>query len=141
MSRELGGGEAGCRDGVIYYRGREIGRYFHRNLPEMWIVCDTERGDIGHITISESTGNIGISLTLYGIAAKSSSLYAKAVKAPRGMSWFAAAISSSLDGYILSTETYDTLANYSGDPIEASAAFICWARESSGNIYSDYYRL
>ena len=140
MSRELGGGELGCRDGVIYYRGSEIGRYFHSSFPEGWRVRDAERCDIGYFT-STSNGTIAISLTLYGLAVKSPLLQAKAAESPRGMSWFAAMISSSLDGYILSPETYDTLADYSGDPVEASAAFICWAKESSGNIYSDYYRL
>lgn len=137
MSRELGGGEAGCRDGVIYYRGREIGRYEFDAEHKWWQVYDAEDCEIGLLSSGRS---ISISLSLWGCVKKYPSLRDKVIASPHGGVWLAA--DCSVRASIIEDEkTNDTLADYSGDPIEASAAFICWARESSGNIYSDYYRL
>lgn len=142
MSRELGGGEAGCRDGVIYYRGREIGRYEFDAGHERWRVYDAEDCEIGSFSKgSGGNGDIYVHLSLWGLERKCPSLHDRVCAAPHGPSWTAAETWSGGVQCIADHETNDTLAEYSGDPIEASAAFICWARESSGNIYSGYYRL
>lgn len=52
---------------------------------------------------------------------------------------FAERIQSRSQPMIIDRDTYDWLADFEGDSVEAAAAFVCWAYISQGNKYSDFF--
>lgn len=104
-----------CKDGVVYVSTEEkIGRY-EMKTGNMWVYHE------GQLIGSISGESNGISLF-------------------NKQSWRVAEVLESHIGTIIDNDSYEPIAKYEGDIMEAGAAFVCWAFNSKGNRYSDYFQ-
>ena len=128
----------GCKDGMIYLlsshnSGQAIGSY-KQDSDGNWVVYGDEQYEIGRVH------NTYIYLTLHGKVMRAPHLHSKAASSPHGLNWCAAEAVDSVKT-IIDHDTYDPIGQYDGTPVEASAAFICWANTNSNNKFSDYFCL
>ena len=134
----------GCKDGVVYvgapgsYLGRAIGLY-RQDFSGDWMVYSSEQYEIGRVHKSPD-GDYHIYLTLFEIVSKSPHLRSRVINSRKEWLWCAAEAIPSTEG-LIDHDTCESLGFYRGNPIEAGAAFICWAYTSSRNRFSDYFDL
>ena len=146
-SGSFGFGTMGCKDGLVYMGasknpGKISGSYKKKNEEECIVYEDVDQTvELGRVHIGHS-GDIKILFSIYGKVSKKPHLRQKALSSPKGALWYVAEV---LDKHstVIDDETYEPIAQYEGDPVEAAAAFICWANEACtcGNKYTDYFCL
>lgn len=131
----------GCKDGnVTLLSSRDhcsIGTYKY-NSDDEWVVYGDEQYEIGYIR--KSSNDYHIYLSLHGLTMKYPHLHSKAASSPHGFFWLPAEALTSPNS-IIDRNPCDPIGHYEGDPVEAAAAFICWANYSTGNKYSDFFDL
>lgn len=115
----------GCRDNCLFipahrqYSEALVGSFQQRE-DGGWEVFNDEMKEIGRI--SNESDNI---------------MFSNPVNKAYGC--FAERIQSCSQPMIIDRDTYDWLADFEGDSVEAAAAFVCWAYISQGNKYSDFF--
>lgn len=114
-----------CRDKKLFLPADRqhsetlIGSY-RQDEKSGWTVFDAESNLIGGI--SNESDNI----MFFSTARKTCDALAERIQ-------------SCAQPIIIDRDTYDWLASYEGDSVEAAAAFLCWAFVSRGNKYSDFF--
>lgn len=115
----------GCRDNCLFIPA-------HRQYSEALVGSLQQREDGGWKVFNDEMKLIGL------IANKSDNImFFNPVNKAFGC--FAERIQLRSQPIIIDTDTYDWLADFEGDSVEAAAAFVCWAYISQGNKYSDFF--
>lgn len=131
----------GCKDGTVTLLSSrdhsKVGTYKLISDGD-WIVYGDEQYEIGQI--HKSSRDYHIYQTHYGLTKKHPHMHSIVAHSPHGFDWLSAEALTSTNS-IIDRDSYDPIGLYEGNPVEAAAAFICWAKNCTGNKYSDFYDL